>query len=485
MGANSPWSKALRLKKSIISVSRAWYDAGVSLLYEDTCIRRIAQNFDLLQTLKLSAKLGSLKLVRSFEIQCYVPLNISEEFNLCLNFVLDRFPRLSTFTFSSPCGLPSSALVLPPLTDITHLRLSAAHLGYSAVIGVLNHVKSSMRSLQLSLGDDQLEVTDEIARQDVTLPALETLALATSTMILQLGYITAHWKMPSLRRLTFSSLSVVSGGLQTNPLPLLRLLEGHGSHLTFLHISICRFTLTGALLSHMADHCPRLEYLIIYPGIFSRASWRDDSLLHSNVRWLFVWGSNRSSLPTMTAKALRMSDSPSGFSKQKFPALRGVHRILDLPRALIDWPECFEACLTSTDPSPFTIDAFQTQLRSTADCISWIQPEWKYDVDEEYEGNPDGFNTDSEIEYVSADSEQDEEVEEYGYVQITRTPEEEGWSEESTDSSYSYASASDTETSDGSGTYSDDEEFDTERNARMDLAPAYFSPVLANVEDST
>jgi len=106
-------------------------------------------------------------------------------------------------------------------------------------------------------------------------------------------------------------------------------------------------------------------------------------------------------------------------------------------------------------------------------------------VDEDYEDNPGGLNTDSEIEYVSADSEQDEEAEESGYVQITRTPEEEGWSEESTDSSYSYASASDAETSDGSGTYSDDEEFDTERNARMDLAPAYFSPVLANVEDST
>ena len=250
MGPNSPWSKALRLKKSIISVSRAWYDAGVSFLYEDICIRRIAQIFDLLQTLKLSAKLGSL--VRSFEIQCYLPLNITAEFNLCLNFLLNRFPRLSTFTFSSPCGLPSSVLVLPPSTNITHLRLSAARLEYSAVIGVLNHVKSSMRSLQLSLGDDQLEVTDEIARQDVTLPALETLALATSTMILQLGYITAHWKMPSLRRLTFSSLSVVSGGLQTNPLTLLRLLEGHGSHLilpAYFHMQLVHLD-WGAIVTH-------------------------------------------------------------------------------------------------------------------------------------------------------------------------------------------------------------------------------------------
>ena len=467
-GPNSPWSKALRLKKSIISVSRAWYDAGVSFLYEDICIHRIAQIFDLFQTLKLSAKLGSL--VKSFEIYCYIPLNITAEFNLCLNFLLGHFPRLSTFTFSSPCGLPSSALVLPPSTNITHLRLSAARLEYAVVIGVMEHVKLTMRSLKLSLSHDQLGVSDEIAKQDVDLLALETLVL--STPYPQLGHVIKHWKMPSLRRLTFSCW-----GSQTKPPPLLRLLEAHGRHLTFLHISRSNFTLNARQLSSVADHCPHLEHLIIYPEIISLASWKDDSLVHSNVRWLFLQGRSHSSLKFFMGKAPLISSPRPGFPKQKFPALQGVRRILDLPRALIEWPERFEACLTSMDLLPFTIDAFQTQLQCTTDCVSWTEPEWNYGVYEDQD--LPGDDTDSEISYDPVNSEKDEEADESGYVQIPWTPEERARLEGG--SIYSYASASDSETSDDSGSYSDDEGFDINENARMDLAPAHFSSILADV----
>ena len=468
-GPNSPWSKALRLKKSIISVSRAWYGAGVSFLYEDICIRRIAQIFDLFQTLKLSVKLGSL--VKSFEIYCYIPLNITAEFNLCLNFLLGHFPRLSTFTFSSPCGLPSSVLVLPPSTNITHLRLSAARLEYAVVIGVLEHVKITMRSLQLSLGYHQLEVTDEISKQDVDLLALETLVLSAPRI--QLFHIINHWKMPSLRRLTFSCWSS-----QTGPHPLLRLLEDHGRHLTFLHIPSSDLTLNARQLSSVAGHCPRLEHLIIYPEIIPLASWKDDSLVHSNVRWLFLQGWSNSSLEFFTGKAPRISSPRPGFPKQKFPALQGVRRILDLPRALIEWPERFEACLTSMDLLPFTIDAFQTQLQCTADCVSWTEPEWNYGVYEDQDVPGDTY-TDSEVSYDSANSKKDEEVDESRYVQIPWTPEERSRLEGG--SRYSYASASDSETSDESESYSDDEGSDINENARMDLAPAHFSSILADV----
>ncbi|KAF8163602.1 hypothetical protein B0H34DRAFT_329570 [Crassisporium funariophilum] len=69
------WRKTLAQKKSIVLVCRAWYSAGISLLYEDICIRRLYQLPCLLSTLQGGAsrnkKFGAL--IKTLNVQCVIP----------------------------------------------------------------------------------------------------------------------------------------------------------------------------------------------------------------------------------------------------------------------------------------------------------------------------------------------------------------------------------------------------------------------------
>ncbi|KIM85054.1 hypothetical protein PILCRDRAFT_379983 [Piloderma croceum F 1598] len=59
-GSDSPWCEALRMKKSIVWVCKAWWQVGLELLYEEISMRRIGQNSALLRTLNANNDIGHM-----------------------------------------------------------------------------------------------------------------------------------------------------------------------------------------------------------------------------------------------------------------------------------------------------------------------------------------------------------------------------------------------------------------------------------------
>src|ERR1700691_1480708 len=51
-GPQSPWCQSLRSKKALVSVCKAWWCAGVDMLYAEIVLRRVGQVPALIRTLE-------------------------------------------------------------------------------------------------------------------------------------------------------------------------------------------------------------------------------------------------------------------------------------------------------------------------------------------------------------------------------------------------------------------------------------------------
>ncbi len=93
-GDQSAWFHSLRLMKSIILVCRSWYKVGAIFLYQHICIRRFPQPECLRETLYTSKPRNLGALVKSLDIQYYIPEEFTPKFaeTLCAIMELLSIP---------------------------------------------------------------------------------------------------------------------------------------------------------------------------------------------------------------------------------------------------------------------------------------------------------------------------------------------------------------------------------------------------------
>ena len=165
-GERSPWCHSLRFMKSIVLVCRSWYNVGSVFLYQYICIRRFPQLECLCKTLQISNSssrhLGAL--VKSLDIQCYIPESFASQFaeNLCA--IMKLCPFISTFGYTSPCTLPPSALPTSCLkSQVTHLQLHYT-VHYIDLVSILRDLQDQLLVLHVEISHAQRPISPESKR---------------------------------------------------------------------------------------------------------------------------------------------------------------------------------------------------------------------------------------------------------------------------------------------------------------------------------
>ncbi|KAJ7653087.1 hypothetical protein DFH06DRAFT_525726 [Mycena polygramma] len=196
-GPNSPWCSSMVTKRSLVLVSRAWYEAGIDLMYRSIFIRRLPAAKALLATLTANLSLGAL--IRNITVTCYVPRNFRATTRRNLTQILKFCPALTSFShlppFSSPTPFPFPALP----TTLTSLKFSS-YEKFHAVYDTLQQFCPQLEELSLYPKDD--EVFDSL---ELTFPRLCALCL-TLTDDVAVQKFNMKWHMPMLSRLTFRTV---------------------------------------------------------------------------------------------------------------------------------------------------------------------------------------------------------------------------------------------------------------------------------------
>jgi len=290
-GPHSPWSLALRFKKSIVRVCRAWYAAGIEFLYEDVVYRRLGQIPAFIRTLEASPILGDL--VKKITITAYIPRRYGASFSERLQRVIALCPRLSHFT-ASPVRDPWPDTALLPTMDfhVTHLDFSE-FISYSSIYPILIHLSGSLLSLAF-----HSRLSADL-HKPIHFQQLHTLLcdILSPGSALLLDVITNAWSMPCLTHLSFSTKEWTwnNNTITLDAMAIHAFCMVHGRHLQFLLIGPNR--LYGPTnIQEILDECPSLEHLII------RKQDIPLSIAHPKIKWIDFWP----------------LDSPN-FSKSRYP----------------------------------------------------------------------------------------------------------------------------------------------------------------------
>lgn len=367
----SSWCKTLQLMKSIVLVCRTWYHIGVIFLYKYICIRRFPR-LEQLRTALVGPSLQPLgQLVKSLDINCYIPDEHLSRFNAYVREVMDVCPFLTSFGYCSPCDLPPSTLQsgsLPP--RITHLRLDST-VYYDRLLSILHELRGSLLVFCMHARNLQM-----VALVRVSLPSLQTLSVIHSYSKREVGALdmTRNWDMPALQQLTIWSNSFAHDNYPGHTITDVRIEDAiisfvstHGQGLLHLHIGIHYFLFHATRFQLVLQHCPLLERLIIHPSTFRRIHWMVDRLFHPKLRWI--------DFTHYLHDKPHFPDSSLCLSKQEFPSLQGVRRFCNLPPHLVHWLDEFQP--TQQDGSDnFTISIWHQELECQAGLILW-----KYEQD--------------------------------------------------------------------------------------------------------
>ena len=111
LGPDSPWSRALRMRKALILVCKQWYAVALPFLYDNVAIRRVGQIAALKRTLDDVPGRGST--IRSMTLLCHVPKNMVSFVASALSDVLSSCTSLTSLSlgpmFSSSIDGPHCA----------------------------------------------------------------------------------------------------------------------------------------------------------------------------------------------------------------------------------------------------------------------------------------------------------------------------------------------------------------------------------------
>ena len=349
--------------KSIVLVCRDWYHVGIAFLYHHICIRRFPQLECIREALEHSSLQNLSWLVKSLDIQCYVPENFNSEFNACLQAIIDLCPSLISFGYSTPCGIYPPAILtvhLPP--NITHLCLDDT-LDDNQLFSILDELRENLVDFHFRFTLPQpIPSTTQKSQWKpfrILLPRLRTLAIPLfgkrrDTLLSLRDFL----DMPALRHLTICQCdyhisTYVSGDHDDF---VILFVSTHGRGLLHLHIDTCMPSSFKSILGK----CPLLERLLIYPSNFEKIHWTVDRPFHPKLRWIDLIH-----LPNFQC----FQDSSLCLSVQEFPCLRGVRRFC-LPDNLMNWIEEFQPTLQD-GLNNFTINVFHQELVYQAGFILW------------------------------------------------------------------------------------------------------------------
>ncbi|KAH7912122.1 hypothetical protein BJ138DRAFT_829573 [Hygrophoropsis aurantiaca] len=319
-GPRSPWSLALRTKKTLVSVCKTWYNVGIHLLYRQIVLRRFPQIYFLLQSLDLNSDLGPM--IKDITVSCFVLCDDSPLVKSELNRLLNYCPLVSHFTFA--IELQSQSELYSPsdfLAAATHMLSNVTHLEFgpkvffSDVVPHLTHCKSLI-SLTFDMHG---QTSNDMATEAVDLPTLEALRISWQSDRLEeiavLGVITS-WSMPRLYRFTIHQMGFFRGTAERYYFPFLK---KYGPALSTLCVAVWFPDVIPMtyFVQSLLEFCPNLEHLAISSFVLI------EKLSHKTLKWIDIWAS------TPERHLMKAQD---------FPMLRGVRTL--------DW-----ALLTTAGPA--------------------------------------------------------------------------------------------------------------------------------------
>ncbi|KAJ7451821.1 hypothetical protein B0H11DRAFT_310226 [Mycena galericulata] len=247
----SLYSVDLRMKISILNVCKAWYQAGIELLYESILLRSIGQLPAFVRALEGRAGLGSL--VKHLNVSCMVPRGFSLLFTSEAQKIFQLCPRLSHFGFVPTFLIPFLLISFPAMSSgITSLEFSNA-VDFSVVFPLLFELCGSLRSLSVALPKDY----NNDKYPQLAFPYLEEFRVDL-TFNFEFSRPDAEkairkWSMLNLRRFW------ITDPVYRNQILAQMLVEIYGRNVTFLSVYTARNPPT---LQAILDKCPALEHLV-------------------------------------------------------------------------------------------------------------------------------------------------------------------------------------------------------------------------------
>ncbi|KAJ6555147.1 hypothetical protein DFH09DRAFT_574216 [Mycena vulgaris] len=316
-GPNSAWCSSMVAKRSVILVSKSWYDAGIDLLYRNIVIRRVPAMQALLVALTTKPRLGAF--VRNITVSCHVPTTYSSTIHPDLTQILSFCSALRSLNHLPPFPPPKPYPFPPMPPTITSLKLSR-HDRISAVYDTLLQSCAQLTELSINAKDD--EVFDAL---QLSFPCLHTLSLTLGGDVAVQNFST-KWDMPKLRRLTFR----VSSDFKTEhnlALSYHHLIQTHGRKLQYLAFpglipAVAPVSPAIAIdFTPLLGMCPVLEHVV-----FPHNHWLSGHRSFPSITSVDLWKSE-------LYKNLRLSDQKF----PRFPNIESPPRFLDTALiALID-----------------------------------------------------------------------------------------------------------------------------------------------------
>ncbi|KAJ7783979.1 hypothetical protein DFH07DRAFT_1055072 [Mycena maculata] len=320
-GPNSAWCNAMVTKRALVFVCRDWYLAGIDFLYRHIVIRRLADLFDLSDTLNVQPALGQL--VRTITFMAFLPPPYYDHAYATVERILQRCPNVTSVN-DLPPFCPLIRYPFPPLpATVTSLKIGPFDHNLD-VLDVLRLSCGRLQELSLPAADDEL-----FDAEALSFPHLHTLSLtigSTSTTTTMRTFA-AKWTLPRLQRLTFR-VSVDLDPAHALSADYRHILALHGRRLTYL-----AFPGAYPRAAYPDDEdfgpllalCPAVEHLVLpaYATVAAPAT-------HPSVKWLDTW-----------CPAIYDADAPAPAPSPCFPhAARRLldcalaPHIADVPRAL-------------------------------------------------------------------------------------------------------------------------------------------------------
>ncbi|KAF8163593.1 hypothetical protein B0H34DRAFT_857042 [Crassisporium funariophilum] len=341
------WCMTQRQKRSIVGVCRTWYSVGITLLYEDICIRRVEQLVCLRNTLRgASHSLGSL--IKTLNVGCMIKGQVDVDFSELLQDVFDLCPALSTFSFTSVWSLPFPDTILPLPCLITHLNLENPTLTYETMIGALSQTAHNLISLWLHVPEHWLEPAP--SNHHFIFPRLKSFCcrISENTQLMLSNVISPNWTMDCLCQLT-----LIGEGFWDERAPMLTpFFISHGKGLKYLSIdtTICSASNAFCPIAPLLTHCPVLEHLVL---------GRLGSCAHPNVKWLDQWNDALANSGTQSQLGLE-----EWVQKFAMPSLQGIRFLSTYGtyRYISDFPIMVPPATVTGNFESFAINAFDKKL---------------------------------------------------------------------------------------------------------------------------
>ncbi|KAH7925009.1 hypothetical protein BV22DRAFT_467230 [Leucogyrophana mollusca] len=322
LGPNSPWSQALRMKKSMALVCKMWHSVGVNVLYNSVVLRRIGQIASLWHTLQKNSNLGLA--IRSLRVSCIMIPGYLSVFQDGLRGIMASSPSARVYLDMSVHGQVSLLQAIPPDFDassVSHLEMRY-YISFSYVSHHLSCFTNLVSLVIWPCSYEAAQPTDqEMFEPNITLTRLTELHLGLDLALpshhLIMDTIASKWRLPSLKRLSLA-LNL------TQKVELLnRLFRAHGHYLSYLCIYLAGMYIdheypsdVGAApvdLQDCLDCCPALRHLVtdLYYWL------APEPYSHPKIEWICIWTWGKA-----VARGAR-STRRYNPSHRNFPALKG------------------------------------------------------------------------------------------------------------------------------------------------------------------